>query len=169
MRPRSVSRYLREDGTEPVQASVLEAMKGYHMKKLSGMLAMGVSTLMVTSALAAPPMPMRPPVLTPVPSGTAEYTQEVECKASVQIQVAAYDVPANWGSYGQKAIYRGSEVYFSQSQGKDYMSCHYVAESQPEFRLTSIWSFAEKGACIANPTKPGFLCKRGTVPTIKPN
>lgn len=139
------------------------------MKMRCGMLAMGVSTVVVASALAAPQMPVRPPVISPVTSGTAEYTQEVECKTSVQIKVADYDVPENWGSYGQKAIYRGSEVYFSQTQGKDYMSCHYVAESQPEFRLTSIWSFAEKGACIANPTKPGFLCKRGTVPTIKPN
>lgn len=143
------------------------------MKTLSSTLAFGVSTMIAASALAAPQMPVRPPVISPATSSsqpnTAEYTQEVECKTSVQIMVADYDVPANWGSYGQKAIYRGSEVYYSQSQGKDYMSCHYVAESQPEFRLTSIWSFAEKGACIPNPAKPGFLCKRGTVPTIKPN
>lgn len=140
------------------------------MKTYSTSLLIAAAAVVASSALAAPQLPARPSVVSPATGNQpnlADYPMEITCKAKVTVDVISVDVPAGWGSFGQNGQYEGVEVRKSSAEGKDEMDCNYFVELHPDVRLTSLRFLATKGSCIANPTKPGFRCKSGTVPSMK--
>jgi hypothetical protein len=113
---------------------------------------------------------VRPPVISPATGNQpnpADYPLEITCKPKLSVDVVSVDVPTGWGSFGQIGEYEGSEVGNSIVEGKDEMPCNYFVQLHPDVRLTSLRFLAAKGSCIVNPTKPGFRCKSGTVPSMK--
>lgn len=134
------------------------------------MLLLASTALIASSALAAPQLPVRPPVISPATGNQpnlADYPLEIACKTVIYMDVVANDIPKGWGSYGMKGVFRGAEASYWEEAKKDEMRCNYVSDDHPDIRITSLRFYEDKGTCIVNPTKPGFRCKSGTVPSMK--
>jgi hypothetical protein len=140
------------------------------MNRIRTTLLVAATALVSAGAYAAPQLPVRSPVISPVTASQpnpADYPLEITCKPKVSVDVVSNDVPAGWGSFGKIGEYEGSEVGKSIVDGKDEMHCNYFVQLHPDVRLTSLRFLAAKGSCIVNATKPGFRCKSGTVPSMK--
>ena len=124
-------------------------------------------------AAAAPPKTVAPPVRASGPAPTATptpssqpggYTQQVDCPTTeMHVQIDPATLPAGWHTGWEKLVLRKANL--EEQPSKQVLWCSYVRGGGGFNETFDVRSntMPPRGSCIANPLKPGFLCRPGTI------